>query len=134
MNAAGADAEPEQLSHILYIEDNPSNLKLVTRILARWPSVKLHTATDGTTGLALAAEIRPNLVLLDLNLPDIDGDEILRRLKSDPETSEIPVVVLTADATQAQNERSTAVGADGYLTKPLKLQSFLETLVTHLGG
>jgi CheY-like chemotaxis protein len=76
----------------------------------------------------LAREHRPDLVLLDLHLPDIQGDEVLRRLRADPRTAEIPVVVVSADATRASNDRLRALGADAYLSKPIDVEEFLETV------
>ncbi len=110
---------------LLYIEDNLSNLRLVERILARRPEVKLISAMQGSLGLELARQHRPDLVLLDLHLPDIQGDEILRELRADPRTGTIPVVLISADATTAQIGRLLAAGARDYLTKPIDVRRFL---------
>jgi signal transduction histidine kinase len=104
---------------ILHIEDNASNLRLVERILARDGDIELVSAMQGRLGLELAREHKPALILLDLHLPDITGDEVLRQLRDDPHTSGIPVVVVSADATAGQIRRLLAEGAQAYLTKPL---------------
>lgn len=123
--AAGALEEGQNL---LYIEDNLSNLQLIRRVLAQRPQVKLISAMQGQMGLDLAREHRPSLILLDLHLPDIPGEEVLRRLQGDAETKEIPVVVISADATQGQIKRLAAAGARAYLTKPLDIPQFLKVV------
>jgi PAS domain S-box-containing protein len=110
---------------LLYIEDNLSNLRLVERILARRPEVKLISAMQGSIGLELARQHQPDLLLLDLHLPDIQGDEILRQLRADPRMERLPIVMISADATAAQVERLHALGADDYLTKPIDVRKFL---------
>ena len=110
---------------VLYIEDNPSNIKLVETIMHERPAVTLLVAQQGSIGLELAREHRPALVLLDLNLPDMTGDKVLRRLRSDPRTVDIPVVMVSADATSGQVARLRGAGAAGYLTKPFEIEQFL---------
>jgi len=110
---------------LLYIEDNLSNLRLVERILARRPEVTLLSALQGRLGLDLARGHLPDLILLDLQLPDLRGDEVLRQLRADPATADIPVVMISADATTGQIERLRAAGANEYLTKPINIRSFL---------
>jgi CheY-like chemotaxis protein len=110
---------------LLYIEDNRSNLRLVERILKRRPEVKLITAMQGGIGLELARQHRPDLVLLDLHLPDIQGNEILCQLRADSRTEQIPIVMISADATTAQIEHLRATGASDYLTKPIDMHRFL---------
>jgi len=110
---------------LLYIEDNLSNLRLVERILARRPEVKLISAMQGSLGLELVHLHHPDIVLLDLHLPDIQGDEILRQLRADPRTAQLPVVMISADATGGQIERLRAAGANDYLTKPIDVCKFL---------
>jgi CheY-like chemotaxis protein len=110
---------------VLYIEDNPSNIKLAETILAERPEVKLLVATQGGLGVELAREHRPALVLLDLNLPDISGDVVLRRLRGDPRTADISIVVVSADATPSQVQRLRSAGADDYLTKPFGVSELL---------
>jgi PAS domain S-box-containing protein len=113
---------------VLYIEDNLSNLKLVEGVLAHRSSISLLPAMQGGLGLELAREHCCDLILLDLHLPDLSGREVLMRLKADPATSDIPVVVLSADATPGQIERLREQGASEYLTKPLDVTRFLEVL------
>jgi signal transduction histidine kinase/CheY-like chemotaxis protein len=110
---------------ILYVEDNPSNLRLVERVLARRGGVRLVTTAEGETVQALVREHRPDLVLLDLHLPGIDGEEVLRRLRLDPDTAGLPVVMVSAEVTDYHRERLLAVGANEYLTKPLDVPRFL---------
>jgi signal transduction histidine kinase/CheY-like chemotaxis protein len=116
---------------VLYIEDNVSNLRLVERILARDGNIELVSAMQGRLGVELAREHQPALILLDLHLPDIAGDEVLRQLRDDPQTSGIPVVVVSADATAGQIRRLLGEGALAYLTKPLDV-SELRGLVDSL--
>jgi signal transduction histidine kinase/ActR/RegA family two-component response regulator len=121
-------AAPEQLQKpatLLYVEDNLLNLKLVERILSRWPNLKLIPALQGSVALDLVREQHPDLILLDLNLPDMPGEEVLRRLKEEADTARIPVVVITADATPGRLERLLAAGARAYVTKPLDVGRFL---------
>jgi signal transduction histidine kinase/ActR/RegA family two-component response regulator len=113
---------------ILYIEDNLSNLKLIDRLLTRWRRISLLTAMQGQMGIDLARRHRPDLILLDLHLPDMDGTRALREILADPRTRDIPVVVISADATPGQVERFRALGARAYLPKPLQVSEFLETL------
>ena len=122
---APVDAGPRT---VLYVEDNVSNVKLVERIVARRPGVTLMVAMQGLLGLDLAFEHRPSLVLLDLHLPDLSGEEVLRRLRADPRTSATPVVVLSADATRGQAQRLRAEGATDYLTKPLDIPRLLRVI------
>lgn len=118
---------------LLYIEDNLSNLHLVENILSRWSNLRLLTAMHGNLGLEMAREHSPNLILLDLHLPDIHGQEVLLRLKSDARTRDIPVVILSADASPGQIEALSARGAVDYLTKPLEVSRLLEVLKRLLG-
>lgn len=113
---------------ILYVEDNLSNLRLFERIVARRPGVTLLSAMQGGRGLELARDHRPHLIILDLHLPDVSGDEVLRRLLADPNTKAIPVVILSADATPGQTSRLLNQGARAYLTKPLDVRQLLELI------
>jgi PAS domain S-box-containing protein len=129
--AAAADAK-HSLATLLYVEDNLANLSLVETFLQMRPGWRLVPALQGRFGVELAREHRPDVVLLDLHLPDIPGEEVLRRLRADPRTSSIPVVVISADATRDSLDRLRQAGADAYLTKPLDLDEFLATLEVHL--
>jgi CheY-like chemotaxis protein len=113
---------------VLYIEDNLPNLSLVERILATRPHIELLVATEGETGIELAVKHRPDVVLLDLNLPDIHGAEVLKRLKGESSTNEIRVVVLSADATSARADLLLREGANAYLSKPIDVHRLLGIL------
>lgn len=115
------DSEDESLPPVmvLYVEDNAANIDLVAGLLARRPGVRLITTMQGRLAMDLARTHRPQLVLLDLHLPDLNGEEVLRRLRQDPETADLLVAMLTADATPGQERRLRALGADDFLTKPL---------------
>ena len=115
-------------ARILYVEDNLSNLELVESILSRSPGVELIPAMQGSLALELATRHDPDVVLLDLDLPDITGEEVLRLLRADSRTRSIPVIVLSADATPAQLARMQNEGIVAYLTKPLNIGLFLDTL------
>jgi signal transduction histidine kinase/DNA-binding response OmpR family regulator len=135
--AAGADPVIEPRAYtspktILYVEDMLETLLLVEHILNQRPSTSLVPAMLGGAALDLAAEYRPHLILLDLNLPDIPGEELLRRLKADPATSATPVVIISADATGERMDSLLALGAAAYLTKPLSVRDFLHTVDTLL--
>jgi len=119
---------------LVYVEDNLANLSLIEAVLAPYAGWTLIPALQGQLGVELAREHAPDLVLLDLHLPDIPGDEVLRRLRADPRTAAVPVVVISADATPKSIERLRAAGADAYLTKPLDVKLFLRTLERLLAG
>jgi len=121
-------------STILYIEDNLSNLELVRRVLNRRPGIRLIDAMQGRLGVDLAREHHPDLILLDLHLPDISGTEVLRQVREDPRTNGIPVIVISADATPGQIERLLTDGALAYLTKPLEVKKLLTLLDQTLLG
>jgi signal transduction histidine kinase/CheY-like chemotaxis protein len=117
---------------VLYIEDNLANVTLVQRIVAQREGVEIIPAMQGRLGLELAREHLPALVLLDLHLPDISGDEVLQRLRDDPVTARIPVVIVSADATPGQIQRLLNAGALAYLTKPIDVAELLGMLDDHL--
>jgi two-component system, sensor histidine kinase and response regulator len=113
---------------LLYIEDNLSNLTLIEQILEERPEIELLTAMQGQVGLDLARQHSPDLILLDLHLPDLPGWEVLSQLKAGETTSDIPVVVISADATTPQIKRLMKAGAASYLTKPLDVSEFFRVL------
>jgi CheY-like chemotaxis protein len=113
---------------VLYIEDDPVNFTLVERILEFRPTLTLMHARSGGDGVELAQAYRPRLILLDLNLPDMHGSEVLRCLQNEPVTAQVPVVVLSADATPSQIERLLTAGARNYLTKPFDIDPFLAVI------
>jgi PAS domain S-box-containing protein len=117
---------------ILQIEDNPTNSQLVEMILHQRPELELVNASSGQEGLELASICLPSLILLDVQLPDLDGESVLRQLKSNPRTSEIPVVVLSADVTSPTIERIRDAGAVAYVTKPLDINRLLGVIDTYL--
>ena len=119
---------------ILYVEDNLANLNLVESILEDRPEIQLLPALQGRLGLELAREHSPDLVLLDLHLPDMAGEDVLRELRSDARTSRIPVLVISADATPRQIARLQLAGAQGYLTKPIDVDEFLTAVDEALEG
>ncbi len=124
---ADAGQQPRR-SKILYVEDNVSNLRLVERVLERHASVEMIPAMQGSIGLALAREHHPDIIILDLHLPDINGEVVLTRLKADPSTQDIPVIILTADASKGLARRLAQIGASEFLSKPLDVSRFLKVL------
>lgn len=113
---------------VLYIEDNAPNIRLLERVLLRRPGVQLLAAQQGGAGIQQARRVGPDLVLLDLHLPDMPGEDVLRQLWEDPVTRQIPIAVLSADATPSQVKRLLATGAIAYLTKPLDLSALLQLI------
>ncbi|HKH22325.1 MAG TPA: ATP-binding protein [Solirubrobacterales bacterium] len=138
--AEAADEERELVAErtydgdrrVLYVEDTVANIKLIEEILRSRPSVKLLPAGMGRLGLELAAEHRPDLILLDLHLPDIGGEQVLDRLQEDVRTRDIPVVVLSADATEGSREGRIENGARTYLTKPIGVRDLLEVVDSYV--
>jgi CheY-like chemotaxis protein len=113
---------------LLYVEDNPANMKLVEQLIARRPDITLLTATNGNCGIALARTAQPTAILMDINLPDITGYEALIALRTDPATAHIPVVALSANAMPNDTEKGFHAGFFRYLTKPIKLEEFMNML------
>ena len=112
-------------SSVLLIEDNPRNLRVIERVFAHRPNIQLLASMQGRIGLELAQQHRPDLILLDLHLPDIQGEVILLQLKAEASTQNIPVIVISADATPGQIERLKANGAREYITKPINVPQIL---------
>jgi len=125
LGADSAASASQTQGTVLYIEDNLANLRLLERIVARRPGITLLSTIQGSRGLELARDHRPDLILLDLHLPDVSGTEVLARLLADPATKSIPVVILSADATPGQISRLVEQGAHAYLTKPLDVKQIL---------
>jgi signal transduction histidine kinase/CheY-like chemotaxis protein len=113
---------------LLYVEDNPPNIALMQELVDSVPNLKLMTAPDGNTGLALAHAHRPDVIVLDINLPGMSGFEVLRRLRHSARTGDIPVMALTAAAQMRDHERGKAAGFAHYLTKPINVQEFLRAV------
>ncbi len=121
--------ENQSPAALLYIEDNPSNLEVVEMIVARLrPQWRVFAAHDGPSGLQLASEQPLDLILLDLQLPGMQGDAVLARLRSDLCTAHVPVLLLSADVTSQSRERLLALGANDYLSKPFSVEALLEKL------
>ena len=113
---------------VLYIEDDPTNLTLVKHVLGKRPGTDLLLTMSGQEGIDLAQAHHPDLILLDVHLPDMDGEEVFHHLRERPDTEGIPVVVVSASAMPADVERLRGMGVDGYLTKPLNVRLFLDTV------
>jgi CheY-like chemotaxis protein len=113
---------------VLYVEDNPANLSLVEQIIARQPDIELLTATTGLSGIEIARTSLPDVVLMDINLPDISGVEALRILRSDPTTAHIPVVAVSANAMPRDIKKGIEAGFFRYVTKPIRVAEFVDTL------
>jgi PAS domain S-box-containing protein len=127
--AASRTTGPSSRRHtVLYVEDNLANVELVERVLAHRPEVRLLPVMQGGLALDLAREQHPDVVLLDVHLPDLEGGEVLRRLKEEEATRDIPVIMLSADATERQVSRLRDAGAHAYLTKPIRVRELLETI------
>ncbi len=112
---------------ILYIEDNPQNIRLVRKMLDTGGYAMLD-ALNGRSGLKLAEEHVPALILVDINLPDIDGTEVTARIKANPKLQHIPIIALTANAMYGDRERYLEAGCNGYLSKPISRRELLETV------
>ena len=119
-------------SKVLYVEDNAANLRLVERVLSRYPSFLLIAAMTGETGLELAKAHHPDVILLDIHLPGIDGYEVLQRLRQDPLTAAIPVIAVSADAMPLDIERGLKAGFRHYLTKPINIGELIEVITAIL--
>jgi len=113
---------------VLYVEDNPANLKLVEQIIGRRADLRLLSAMTGALGIAMACTRQPDVILMDINLPDMSGIEALAILRKDPATRRTPVVAISANAMPHDIEKGLQAGFFHYLTKPIKVPEFLETL------
>ena len=113
---------------ILYVEDNIANFELIQQVLADYEQIELLWATELKAGIELARQHHPDLILLDLHLGGKDGAEVLLQLKQDEDTAEIPVIMVSADATPGQIERMISLGAHSYLTKPLDMKNFIQVI------
>ena len=120
--------EPYTKRRVHYIEDNETNVEVMRGVLAQRQQIVLEVSTMGLDGLAAVRQRRPHLILLDMHLPDISGLELLRHLKQDPDVADVPVIVVSADATKARMEEALTLGAAHYVTKPLDVRRFLRTV------
>ena len=112
---------------ILYVEDNDDNVYMLRNRLTRAGFIVV-VATDGVQGVAMAGSERPDLIIMDLTLPDMDGWEATRRIKADPATKHIPVIALTANAMEGDREKALAAGCDDFDTKPVELPRLLDKI------
>jgi CheY-like chemotaxis protein/anti-sigma regulatory factor (Ser/Thr protein kinase) len=119
---------------VLYIEDNLANLRLVERILAHVGNVEVISAMQGKLGLELARARRPDMILLDLHLPDMPGEQVAATLKQTDETRDIPIVILTAAAHASQRRRLRDLGVHAYVTKPFNVPEMLDLVEQVIGG
>lgn len=123
-----ATASPEHEHTVLYIEDNPVNLRLVTQLLDRQPNIHLWSAHEPLLGFELAAEHKPDLVLLDINLPGMDGFEVFKQLRQREATCDIPVIAISANAMPEEIEKGLKAGFDDYITKPIDVTALLNAV------
>jgi PAS domain S-box-containing protein len=121
-----ADATP--LRTVLYVEDNPANLELVEQLIARRTDLRLLSAADGNLGIEFARAYRPEVILMDINLPGISGIEVMRILRADPSTAHIPIIALSANAVPRDIAKGLDAGFLNYLTKPIKVNEFMDAL------
>lgn len=119
------------MKRILYVEDNFQNKRLVRKILTA-KGFEILEAEDGVTGVEMALEEKPDLILMDISIPGIDGIEATRRIKANEEVNQIPIVALTANAMRGDRERFLAAGCDDYLPKPISTQELLRVIREHL--
>jgi PAS domain S-box-containing protein len=116
------------LRTLLYVEDNPANLELVEQLIARRPDLRLLSAADGNLGIEFARAYQPDVILMDINLPGLSGIEALKILRADPATAHIPIIALSANAIPRDIEKGLEAGFFNYLTKPIKVNHFMDTL------
>jgi CheY-like chemotaxis protein len=127
-------ALPEDLPQrtVLYVEDNPANLELVEQLIARRPDLRLLSAADGSLGVEFARAYLPDVILMDINLPGTSGNEAQQILRADPQTAHIPVIALSANAVPRDIQACLEAGFFDYLTKPIKVNLFMNALDTAL--
>jgi CheY-like chemotaxis protein len=116
------------LRTLLYVEDNPANLELVEQLVARRPDLRLLSAADGNLGIEFARACQPEVILMDINLPGISGMEALKILRADPATAHIPIIAISANAVPRDIEKGLEAGFFNYLTKPIKVDQFMDAL------
>ncbi|MGB5081290.1 MAG: ATP-binding protein [Burkholderiales bacterium] len=121
-----ADGGPART--LLYVEENPANTMLVEELVARRPELRLLVAADGSRGIEMARASRPDVILMDINLPGISGIEALKKLRAEPSMAQIPVIALSANAMPRDIAAALEAGFFGYLTKPIKVDKFMEAL------
>ena len=127
-DGAQSDSNSGALRVLLYVEDNPANLLLVQTLMERRADIRLLCAKDGCSGLSMARSALPDVILMDINLPDISGIRAMKILSEDPKTARIPVVALSANAMPRDIKKGMKAGFFNYLSKPIKLDEFMNTL------
>lgn len=120
------------MTRILYVEDNPQNMNLVCRILKHVGGYEVLGAVDGHSGVAEAEKSKPDLILMDINLPDISGLEATVLIKAKPDLKAIPIVAFTADTNEADRSKYIDAGCDGYLPKPASAQKLLQLVQEYI--
>ena len=113
---------------VLYVEDNPSNMQLMRKLFARRRDIRLVYAYTPLLGIEMALTEKPDLVLLDINLPGMNGRQVLARLRSHPETAAVPIIAVTANAMPSDVEQGLAAGFDDYVTKPIDISAFMQSI------
>lgn len=113
---------------VLIVDDEPDNLAVAQKVLT-FGGAEVHTARSGVEGLQALARVRPSFILLDLSMPEMDGWEMLSRLRANPDTQPIPVVALTAHAMAGDRDRVMEAGFDGYIAKPFRLSTFMSEIL-----
>jgi CheY-like chemotaxis protein/anti-sigma regulatory factor (Ser/Thr protein kinase) len=121
-------ARDAQRHILLYVEDNPVSMKLVGQIIARHPDKRLLTAVNGTLGIGIARDMQPDVILMDINLPDMSGFKALEILRADPVTAHIPVIAISANAMPLDIEKGLKAGFFRYITKPINVNEFMAAL------
>ena len=116
------------LRTLLYVEDNPTNLKLIEQLVARRSDLRMLSAADGRLGIQFARAHQPDMILMDIHLPGISGIDAMKILRADPLTAHIPIIALSANALPSDIANGLAAGFFGYLTKPIKLDEFMDHL------
>ena len=117
---------------VLYIEDNPANLRLVTQLLGRRSDIKILSAEEPLLGLEIANEHNPDLILLDINLPGINGFEVLSHLRQRESSRDKPIIAISANAMPKDVKKGLEAGFDGYITKPIDIKELLQTIDRYL--
>jgi two-component system cell cycle response regulator DivK len=118
--------EPKQWT-VLIVDDEPDNLGVAEKVLS-YMGARVHTAQDGLEGMAILEQVTPTFILLDLSMPQLDGWQMIERLRADPLTVSVPVIALTAHAMHGDKERALAAGFDGYIAKPFRIMTFFKEI------
>ena len=125
--------QPTHKTSVLYIDDDPVNRTLINRLLSSY-NFQVLEAQTGLEGIAVAKKERPNLILMDINMPGLDGHETTTRMRSIPDLTGIPIVALTARTAKGERQLALAAGCDGYITKPIDVDNFPQQVISYLEG